>query len=302
MSDNDLFLVQYRTSTGQLQLGLEEGRTVTPLSLDGQPLQLDTLLSGGMGSLRAGELIDLIRRAASDSANRSAITLTAPVGTQEIWAAGVTYKRSEEAREAESNNSTIYTRVYSAARPELFFKAMGYDAVGGGDTVGIRADAVWSVPEPELVVVLNARMEVVGFTIGNDMSSRDIEGENPLYLPQAKVYEAACAVGPRIWLQPGATAWPDLTIKIAIERDGSTVFSGETTTASLHRTLPQLVDYLGRCKRFPYGALLFTGTGVVPPDEFTLAAGDSVRIHIDPIGELVNTVRVVGVQEKAQAV
>lgn len=301
MSDADRFLVQYRTSSGALQLGLEQGRSVTPLSIDGQSLQLDSLLSSGAGSPRAADLLDRLQTASSASADGSAITLQAPVGRQEIWAAGVTYKRSEEAREAESNNSTIYTRVYDAPRPELFFKAMGYDVVGSGDTVGIRADAVWSVPEPELAVVLNAHMEVVGFTIGNDMSSRDIEGENPLYLPQAKVYEAACALGPRIWLQPGATEWPPLTIRIAIERGGSTVFQGETTTASIHRPLSQLIDYLGRCKRFAYGAMLLTGTGVVPPDEFTLAAGDVVRIRIDPIGELVNTVRVVGVpQEKAQ--
>jgi 2-dehydro-3-deoxy-D-arabinonate dehydratase len=142
--------------------------------------------------------------------------------------------------------------------------------------------------------VLNSHMEVIGFTIGNDMSSRDIEGENPLYLPQAKVYDGACAIGPRIWLQPGATTWPDLTIELTIERAGETVFHNTTTTASLHRPLSELIDYLGRCKRFPHGALLFTGTGIVPPDTFTLAEGDLVRIRIDPIGELVNTVSVVG--------
>ena len=173
----------------------------------------------------------------------------------------MTYKRSEEAREAESKNSTIYTRVYSAKRPELFFKAMGYDVVGSGEAVGIRADASWSVPEPELVVVLNAHMEVVGFTIGNDMSSRDIEGENPLYLPQAKVYERACALGPRLWLQPGATTFPDVDIKLVIERAGEVAFSGQTSTGELHRPLNELVEYLGRCKRFKYGAMLFTGTG-----------------------------------------
>jgi 2-dehydro-3-deoxy-D-arabinonate dehydratase len=206
----------------------------------------------------------------------------------------VTYKRSEEARELESNNSNMYTRVYHATRPELFMKAMGYDAVGSGDEVGIRADATWSVPEPELVIVLNAHMQVIGFTIGNDMSSRDIEGENPLYLPQAKVYEAACAVGPRIWLQPGSTEFPDLKIEISIERGGKAVFNGDTRTTQLNRSLHDLVEYLGRCKKFPHGALLFTGTGIVPPDDFTLNAGDTVRIRIDPIGELVNTVKVVG--------
>lgn len=214
-------------------------------------------------------------------------------GLQEIWAAGVTYKRSEEARERESHNSTIYTRVYDAPRPELFFKSMGYDAVSVGDPVGIRYDATWSVPEPELVVVLNSRLEVVGFTIGNDMSSRDIEGENPLYLPQAKVYQSACAVGPRIWLQPGIQSWPEVAITLTINRGGERVFYGETSTLNIHRRLTELVDYLGRCKAFPRGVLLFTGTGIVPPDSFTLAPGDEVCININPIGELVNTVTVI---------
>ncbi|MCC6803169.1 MAG: fumarylacetoacetate hydrolase family protein [Anaerolineae bacterium] len=253
-------------------------------------MQLDGLLSADAPA--AADLIDVLRRAAQPAV--ASVALQPPVSGQEVWASGVTYKRSEEAREAESNNSTIYTRVYSAVRPELFFKANGYEAVGTGDQVGIRYDATWSVPEPELVVVLNARMEVVGFTIGNDMSSRDIEGENPLYLPQAKVYERACAVGPRIWLQPGAAVFPELDIDLKIERGGQVAFSGQTSTTSLHRKLAELVEYLGRCKRFPKGALLFTGTGVVPPDSFTLAEGDTVRIRIEPIGELVNTVCVVG--------
>jgi 2-dehydro-3-deoxy-D-arabinonate dehydratase len=281
MSDNHLFLVQH----GAGQLGLENGQSLNAISGD-----IDWLLSAdGPG---AADLVAALK--AGNAVERSAVTGQAPVGNQEIWAAGVTYKRSEEAREAESNNSTIYTRVYNAARPELFFKSMGYDAVGGGDPVGIRYDASWSVPEPELVIVLNARMEVVGFTIGNDMSSRDIEGENPLYLPQAKVYENACSIGPRIWLQPGAIVWPDVKIDIQIERGGKVAFSGETSTASIHRPMAELIDYLGRCKRFRYGAMLFTGTGVVPPDSFTLAEGDTVRIGVDPIGELVNTVQVVG--------
>lgn len=282
---SDLFLVQYDGG-----LGLDDGSAITPLGTGG----LDWLLSNDAGAPPAADLIAALRASARPAVERSSFTAQTPVGRQEIWAAGVTYKRSEEAREAESNNSTIYTRVYSAKRPELFFKANGYDVVELGAPVGIRRDATWSVPEPELVVVINARMEVVGFTIGNDMSSRDIEGENPLYLPQAKVYEGACALGPRIWLQPGATQWPDVAIAVAIERGGAVAFSGQTSTAALHRSLGELVEYLGRCKRFPFGALLFTGTGIVPPDTFTLAEGDVVRIRIDPIGELVNTVRVVG--------
>lgn len=276
---DDLFLVQH----SQGSLALEQAGALTQVAGS-----LDSLLSADAPST-AGLIAAL-----QDGQPLGSITRQTPVGRQEIWAAGVTYKRSEEAREAESNNSTIYTRVYSAKRPEIFFKANGYDVVPLGETVGIRADATWSVPEPELVVVFNARMEVIGFTIGNDMSSRDIEGENPLYLPQAKVYEGACALGPRIWLKPGATAFPEAQIELKIERGGEDVFSGQTSTAALHRPLAELIDYLGRCKRFPYGGMLFTGTGIVPPDSFTLQAGDVVRIRIDPIGELVNTVRVVG--------
>lgn len=288
MSSDDLFLVQYRAADGTSQLGLEQGQSLRPLA----DHQLDDLLSATAPP--AGELIAALRSAAQSPVDRASISRLAPVSRQEVWASGVTYKRSEEAREAESHNSTIYTRVYSAVRPELFFKANGYDVVAPGDPVGIRYDAKWSVPEPELVVVLNARMEVIGFAVGNDMSSRDIEGENPLYLPQAKVYEQACALGPRIWLQPNTTVWPEVEIGLQIERGGQVVFTGKTSTASLHRSLAELVEYLGRCKHYPYGALLFTGTGIVPPDSFTLAAGDTVKIRIDPIGELVNPVQVVG--------
>ncbi len=289
MSSDEIFLIQYSAADGKRQLGLEMGNRLTSAGTTTSAIDIDTLLS----STPAANLLDVLRERMQTSVENDPITRHVPVGTQEVWASGVTYKRSEEARESESNNSTIYTRVYSAQRPELFFKSMGYDVVDLGEPVGIRYDATWSVPEPELVVVLNARMEVIGFTIGNDMSSRDIEGDNPLYLPQAKVYESACAIGPRIWLQPGAAQWPDVAIELRIERSGQTVFSDTTTTAELHRSLGDLVDYLGRCKRFSKGAFLFTGTGIVPPDSFTLEAGDIVRIKIDPIGELVNTVQVV---------
>lgn len=298
---DDLFLVTFRQPESPTRLGIERRSTLRPLATTTngfpEPLQLDWLLSDAADAPTPSQLESWIRSATADPVERASILLKPPVGRQEVWAAGVTYKRSEEAREAESNNSNIYRRVYDASRPELFFKASGHDAVGTGQPVGIRYDAMWSVPEPELVVVLNANMDVIGFTIGNDMSSRDIEGENPLYLPQAKVYENACAIGPRIWLQPGATTWPDVAIEMQIERGGTTVFSDSTSTASIHRPLGELVDYLGRCKRFPYGAMLFTGTGIVPPDDFTLAEGDVVRIRIDPIGELVNTVQVVGRRE-----
>ena len=293
MANNDLFLVQYSTASAKGLLGIEDGQDINPLSIpnDAQP-SLDWLLSND--APHAAQLADALRSASHQPLDRSLVQLQTPIGRQEVWAAGVTYKRSEEAREAESSNSTIYTRVYSAVRPELFFKSTAEDVVELNQPVGIRFDARWSVPEPELVVVLNARMEVVGFTIGNDMSSRDIEGENPLYLPQAKNYERACALGPRLWLQPGVETFPEVEIVLNIERDGASVFSGQTSTASLKRSLPELIDYLGRCKRFPRGVMLFTGTGIVPPDDFTLLEGDTVRIRIDPIGELVNTVCIVG--------
>jgi 2-dehydro-3-deoxy-D-arabinonate dehydratase len=251
---------------------------------------LDWLLS----ELTAAELAERLLAARGAPVAIDPALIGPPVGNQEVWASGVTYKRSEEARERESNNSTIYTRVYSAARPELFMKALGEEVVGTGAPAGIRYDASWSVPEPELAIVLNRHMEVVGFTIGNDMSSRDIEGENPLYLPQAKVYERSCVLGPRIWLQTGLSEWPAADIAIDIRRGGTSVFAGTTSTAQINRPLAELRDYLGRCKRFPRGAVLLSGTGVVPPDDFTLQPGDEVRITIEPIGELVNPVAVVG--------
>lgn len=286
MSD-DQFLIRYGdaydVSYGALQI---EGKT---FAIDQDENWIDP-----QNINRANDFVEKLRSAKKQEVDLKQWNIYPPAFYQELWAAGVTYKRSEEAREAESHNSSVYTRVYNAKRPELFYKGRGFDAVGPGDKVGIRYDAKWSVPEPELVVVINKHMEVVGFTIGNDMSSRDIEGENPLYLPQAKVYERSCALGPRIWLQPGATTWPNVSIQMTIIRGGQAVFTGETSTANIHRPLAELIDYLGRCKKFKDGVYLFTGTGIVPPDSFTLQEGDEVRIRIDPIGELVNTVTVVG--------
>src|ERR1041385_5451943 len=221
MNSDNLFLVRYTTADGTIGFGLEDGDGLKPLAhLNSGAEQmnlLDWLLSSEPDAPSADNVIVGLRPAATEPLERATVTEQCLCGKQEIWAAGVTYKRSEEAREVESNNSNIYSRVYDAERPELFFKAMGYGVVGPDQPVGIRYDAKWSVPEPELVVVLNCDMEVVGFTIGNDMSSRDIEGSNPLYLPQAKVYEASCAVGPRLWLQPGRTTWPDVKIELKIE-------------------------------------------------------------------------------------
>ena len=216
-----------------------------------------------------------------------------PCDTQEVWAAGVTYERSRAARQEESQDGgDIYARVYNAERPELFFKSQGAKVVPPFGYVGIRRDATWNVPEPELVLVLNPRMEVVGFTVGNDMSSRDIEGENPLYLPQAKVYKASCALGPGILLAP-SDEWPQMTIKLTIARAGQDVFSGEITTARIKRGIKELTGYLGLSSEFENGVMLLTGTGIVPPSDFTLRAGDVTTIAIDGIGSLTNTVMVV---------
>jgi 2-dehydro-3-deoxy-D-arabinonate dehydratase len=197
----------------------------------------------------------------------------APIVSQEVWAAGVTYFRSRNARMEESKDAgggTFYDRVYEADRPELFFKATGRRVVGPGSAVRIRSDARWSVPEPELTLLLNPAGEIVGYTIGNDMSSRDIEGENPLYLPQAKVYDGSCALGPCVLLSPEPLS-RSTTIQLEVKRQGRVVFSGSTTLAELKREPKQLAEYLFRNNSFPDGAFLMTGTGVVPGDEFTLA-------------------------------
>lgn len=197
----------------------------------------------------------------------------------EVWACGVTYMRSREAREAESTVRDVYSRVYDAERPELFFKSIGARAVGHTMPIRVREDSKWNVPEPELTLVINAKREIVGYTVGNDVSSRDIEGENPLYLPQAKVYDGACAVGPGIVLTSPASL-KDLEIKLSLARDGKTVFEGQTRTSTMKRTIEELAEYATRESDFSRGLFLMTGTGVVPPMEFSMQRGDTVRITI----------------------
>ena len=217
--------------------------------------------------------------------------LLPPVENQEVWAAGVTYLRSKKARMDESEfSASAYDRVYEAARPEIFFKSIGDKVSGPDGNIGIRADAKWNVPEPELALVINSRKELVGFTVGNDMSSRDIEGENLLYLPQAKVYKHSCALGPCIVLGASEEEARSWEIAIHIFRDGKDVFSGKTSVNQIKRSFSELIDYLWRSQEFPNGVVLLTGTGIVPNDDFTLSAGDRVRINISGIGSIENAV------------
>jgi 2-dehydro-3-deoxy-D-arabinonate dehydratase len=222
------------------------------------------------------------------------VQLCAPVERQEVWAAGVTYRRSKTARMEESDfSANAYDKVYAAERPELFFKALAEKVVATGEPVGIRRDAKWNVPEPELALVLNSKGKVVGHTIGNDLSSRDIEGENLLYLPQAKIYTGSCALGP--WIQLGAdeAAAREWKIRLNIQRAGKSVFSGETSVGQIKRRFEELAGYLFRSQIFPHGAVLLTGTGIVPPGTFALQERDVVEIEITGIGWLRNPVVVV---------
>jgi len=235
----------------------------------------------------------LIRSALADARPAAAPgDLRAPLQSQEVWAAGVTYLRSKSARMAESKDAgggTFYDKVYDADRPEIFFKSTPHRVAAPGTPVRIRADSTWNVPEPELTLAINSAGKIFGYTIGNDMSSRDIEGENPLYLPQAKVYDRSAALGPCIVITdtlPAATT----VIAIEIRRAGAVAFKGETTVGQIKRPLPSLADWLFRENAFPHGAFLMTGTGVVPPDAFTLRSGDEIRITIEPVGTLVNSV------------
>lgn len=221
-----------------------------------------------------------------------AAKLLAPIDSQEVWAAGVTYYRSRSARIEESKDAgggDFYDRVYSADRPELFFKAVAQKVAGPNSKVNIRCDATWSVPEPELTLVINSRGQIIGYTIGNDMSSRDIEGTNPLYLPQAKVYDQSCALGPGVFIQKEPIS-RSTQIRMEILRDGKAEFAASTTLAELKREPLSLVEYLFRDQSFPDGCFLLTGTGIVPPDSFTLQRKDEIQISIDNIGTLINNV------------
>jgi 2-dehydro-3-deoxy-D-arabinonate dehydratase len=274
----------YRTSKGAF---VEEDGGCYLVSVGSSAADWDELICDAdlQGRLRAAI-------AGKPNAYFDAPSVLAPVGSQEVWAAGVTYYRSRNARMEESKDAgggSFYDRVYAAERPELFFKATGRRVVGNRSAVRIRSDAKWSVPEPELTLLINPAGMIIGYTIGNDMSSRDIEGENPLYLPQAKVYDGSCALGPCILLTTDPLS-KATAIKIEIARESKTVFAGSTTLAELKRDPQELANFLFRDSSFPRGAFLLTGTGIVPDDDFTLAHSDTIRIEIDGIGALENFV------------
>ena len=277
-----LFRIRGRDGSIRLAAG-DVDRGPSALVPDGY--SLDAILAGGGQTLE--EAID----AAVDPVD-GAVELEAPVESQEIWAAGVTYLRSRDARIEEAIEPSPYDRVYEAERPELFLKTAGWRAVGTGAAIGIRADSDWNVPEPELAVVADASMRVVGFTIGDDVSSRSIEGENTLYLPQAKTYERSCSLGPAI--VPASQVEPPFEIRMTILRDGRPVYDDGTSTDQMARPFEDLLSHLGRALSFPSGAVLLTGTGIVPDPPFTLEAGDEVRISIERLGTLTNPVVRVG--------
>jgi 2-dehydro-3-deoxy-D-arabinonate dehydratase len=219
------------------------------------------------------------------------VKLLPPIDAQEVWAAGVTYKRSQTARMEESEAAaSCYDRVYSSPRPELFFKASPHRVVGSGASVRIRSDAKWSVPEPEIALVLSSHMTLAGYTIGNDVSARDIEGENPLYLPQAKVYDSCCALGPCITLAGVMPPREQIGIRMLVRRKREIVFQGKTDVTQMARTFGELIRWLARDNSFPTGAFLLTGTGIVPDNDFTLRPGDVIEIAVSGIGKLINSV------------
>ncbi|MSR29945.1 MAG: 2-hydroxyhepta-2,4-diene-1,7-dioate isomerase [Gemmataceae bacterium] len=279
---------KFQLPSGDAFTGLLEGEFVFPLgSLETQPSLLTQILHADDPR---GEI-------AKAKGNAPALLLKnckvlAPIDLQEVWAAGVTYLRSREARERESEGAArFYDLVYKAERPELFMKSMASKVVGPGMPVRVRKDSKWNVPEPELTLVISPKGNIVGYTIGNDMSSRDIEGENPLYLPQAKIYTGACAIGPWITLHGDLTPLDQCGIHLTISRLEKAIFQGKTTLASMARGFEDLAQWLFKENHFPDGVFLLTGTGIVPPDHFNLQSGDHVKIEIDGIGGLENPVQ-----------
>jgi len=282
-------ICRFKDKRGEVHVGLVEDSTLLDLKPAGIT-QLQSLLEND----NPVEEINWIARGKLPRLALSDVQLCAPVERQEVWAAGVTYLRSKTARMQESDfSATAYDKVYAAERPELFFKSLPEKVVATGEPVGIRRDAKWNVPEPELVLVMNSKGKIVGHTIGNDMSSRDIEGENLLYLPQAKIYTGSCALGPWIHLGADEATAREWKIRLDIQRSGKSVFTGETSVSQIKRRFEELAEYLFRSQVFSQGAMLLTGTGIVPPETFTLQERDVVEIEITGIGLLRNPVMVV---------
>jgi 2-dehydro-3-deoxy-D-arabinonate dehydratase len=280
-------LAKFRSSDGVIGVGRVEGDRILPFDLSsGQYRSLFEILE----SDNAYEAVEFLSR--EDSAiPLEEVSLLPPIDQQEVWAAGVTYKRSKAARMEESTAAaSCYDLVYASPRPELFFKATPHRVSGHGQPLRIRADSNWNVPEPELTLVLSSKLQLVGFTVGNDMSSRDIEGDNPLYLPQAKCYNQSCGLGPWITLPVGMPPRAEIGIRLVIHRGGKIVFDSRTTVEQMARTFENLIGWLGRDNSFPTGAFLLTGTGIVPDRNFTLEAGDIVEIKIDGVGTLLNPI------------
>lgn len=281
-------IVRFRTEgPAEPALGWLEGDHISPLTSDTGLGSMRDLLQLSLDDLTRE--LDRARSGGMISAND--VRLLAPIDTQEVWAAGVTYRRSRDARMEESTQKDVYDQVYDAERPELFFKASAHRVSDPGISLSIRSDSSWNVPEPELALVINRHGEIVGYTVGNDMSSRSIEGENPLYLPQAKIYDGCAALGPVVALASEIADPLDLRIEMVIERESEVAFRGDISCQQINRSLNELVGYLFRANGFPDGVVLMTGTGIVPPDTFTLAEGDIVHITIDGIGTLSNPVR-----------
>ncbi len=280
-------LAKYRHPNGTSGVGVIHDFTLTPLNLaGGQYSSLADVFEADNPAEVADFLADTSARISLGK-----VALLPPIDEQEVWAAGVTYRRSQAARMEESSvASSCYDQVYRSPRPEIFFKATPHRVVGPNQAIRVRRDSQWSVPEPELTLMLNSHLQLVGFTIGNDVSSRDIEGENPLYLPQAKIYDACCSLGPCVTLPIAMPPEEEIDIEMHIQRGEAVVFEGKTTVGQMARSFDNLISWLGRECSFPNGVFLMTGTGIVPDSEFTLQPRDVVEITISGVGTLINPV------------
>ncbi len=278
---------KFQDANHQTWTGVQVEDQVYPIRESGTAISLTSLLE--KTSEESRKLCEAALKGASVAV--SSLTVLAPIDGQEVWGAGVTYLRSKQAREEESERAaTFYDQIYVADRPELFFKATPNRVVGPETPIRARSDSRWTVPEPELALVLNSSLSLVGYTIGNDVSARDIEGRNPLYLPQAKVYDACCGLGPVIVLTDNYQGLEALELHLKILRGGQTIVQSSTSVGQMKRKLSELVDWLGRDSSFPSGVILLTGTGIVPPDNFTLEQGDIVEIECPGLGVLRNPV------------